>query len=80
MATFSIDLPESSRQLLDRRAREAGFASTADYLVDLIRRDEAIERAERELADMMQAGIDSGDPVPIGPGHWDKRRDALRKA
>lgn len=47
MATVTISLPEPLKEWIEARVRQGDYASTSDYVHDLVRRDR--ERADPEL-------------------------------
>jgi antitoxin ParD1/3/4 len=66
MAQMNISVPEALKQWAEQRVTEGRYASTSDYLRDLMRRD---QDAAAELA-WLQAEIDKGiasgiDPRPV---------------
>lgn len=66
MAQMNISVPEALKQWAEQRVAEGRYASTSDYLRDLMRRD---QDAAAELA-WLQAEIDKGiasgiDPRPV---------------
>lgn len=63
MAQMNISLPEGLKTWAEHRVAEGRYASTSDYIRDLIRRD---EEDARELA-WLQAEIDKGLASGIDP-------------
>lgn len=66
MAQMNISVPDALKQWAEQRVAEGMYASTSDYMRDLLRRD---HEAAAELA-WLQAEIDKGvasgiDPRPV---------------
>lgn len=60
MVQMNVSVPEKLKSWAERRVAEGDYASTSDYVRDLIRRDR--ERAEHR--DWLQAEIDEGLASP----------------
>jgi antitoxin ParD1/3/4 len=56
MAQMNISIPEKLKGWAEARVAEGRYASTSDYVRDLVRRDQEAEEARRRL----QAAIDEG--------------------
>lgn len=78
MSTMNVSLPESLRTYVDDRVRKDGYSTSSEYVRELIRAD-AVRRAERELADLMRAGLASGPAMPAGKAYWARKRRALAR-
>jgi Arc/MetJ-type ribon-helix-helix transcriptional regulator len=57
MAEVKIDLPEHLVEHAQRRVDARGYLDLADYIRDLVRRDEA---AEKRLVQELEKGLASG--------------------
>jgi antitoxin ParD1/3/4 len=49
MATMTISLPDTMKEWIEAQIREGDYASTSDYVRDLVRRDKQKREHEREL-------------------------------
>lgn len=61
MTQFSIDMPPALQRWMESRIAEGRFVDAADYLRDLVRRDQ--ERTEDEavwVREMIEEGLASG--------------------
>jgi antitoxin ParD1/3/4 len=56
MAQMNISIPDKLKGWAEARVAEGRYASTSDYVRDLVRRDQEAEEARRRL----QAAIDEG--------------------
>lgn len=56
MAQMNVSIPEGLKAWAEARVSEGRYASTSDYVRDLVRRDQENEEARRRL----QAAIDAG--------------------
>lgn len=63
MAQMNISVPDGLKQWAEHRVAEGSYASTSDYLRDLMRRD---RDAAAELA-RLQAALDQGRASGIDP-------------
>lgn len=77
MATMNVSLPDQLKQFVDDEVREGGFASTSDYMRDLIRQRKRA-KAEELLRSLIAEGLASGPAEPLEPGFFDKMRETAR--
>jgi antitoxin ParD1/3/4 len=62
---------------IDREIAAGRYASSSEYVRDLIRQDQR-RRAEQRLADLVREGLES--PLePEDPAFWRTRREKLRQ-
>ncbi len=62
---------------IDREIAQGRYASSSEYVRDLIRQDQR-RKAEQRLADLVREGLES--PIePDGPAFWRKRRENLQR-
>lgn len=78
MATMSISLTEPLKQFVDDEIREGGFASTSDYMRDLIRQRQHRKAEETQRA-LITEGMVSGPAVPMEPNFFNRMRERLRE-
>jgi antitoxin ParD1/3/4 len=76
MGTMNISLPDALKDFVDDRVREDGYSTSSEYVRQLIRADQT-RQAERQLAALLRAGIESGEPVPVTRAYWARKRRAL---
>ena len=69
--TITID-PELEVRL--RKQAEAEGLSVTAYIERLVTAD---RRAEDELEGLALEGLDSGEPVEVGPGYWEGKHRRL---
>jgi antitoxin ParD1/3/4 len=77
MATMNVSLPDPLKQFVDDEVREGGFASTSDYMRDLIRQRQRA-KAEETLRRLIAEGMASGPAEPLEPDFFDKLRERAR--
>lgn len=75
-ATMNISLTEQLKQFVDDQVREGGFASTSDYMRELIR-DRQRRSAEQKLRELIAEGLASGPAVPVPPDFFAGQRKRL---
>lgn len=78
MATMNVSLPDPLKQFVDDEVREGGFASTSDYMRDLIRQRQRA-KAEETLRRLIAEGMASGPAEPVTPETWEQMRKELRE-
>ena len=78
MATMNISLTDPLKQFVDDEVREGGFASTSDYMRDLIRQRQR-RKAEETLRALIAEGLASGPAVPMAPDFFDQMRERARE-
>jgi len=69
--TITIDPTVEAR--LRERAEAEGL-SVADYVARLVRADQS---AEDELERLALEGLNSGQPIHVGPGYWEEKHRRL---
>jgi antitoxin ParD1/3/4 len=75
--TMNVAISPELKAHIDRLVAEGRYASSSEYVRDLIRQDQH-RQAERRLADLVREGLES--PVePDDPEFWRKRRETLRR-
>jgi antitoxin ParD1/3/4 len=78
VATMNVSLPDPLKQFVDEEVREGGFASTSDYMRDLIRQRQRA-KAEELLRRLIAEGMASGPAEPVTPKTWEQMRTDLRE-
>jgi antitoxin ParD1/3/4 len=71
MTTMNVSLPESLKAFVDEQVEGRGYASSSEYVRDLIRREQDRER-------LLLEGRDSGPAEPLEPGFFDELRSLAR--
>jgi len=61
--------------VVDERLRSGLYGNASEYVRELIRRD---EEAARQLRAIYQAGIDSGEAIPMTDEDWAALRAEVR--
>ena len=69
--TITID-PKLEAQLRERA--EAEGLTVAAYVERLVNADQA---AEAEIESLALEGLNSGDPIELGPGYWEEKHRRL---
>jgi antitoxin ParD1/3/4 len=60
MAQMNISIPEKLKAWVESRVADGDYASSSDYLRDLVRRDQMRRQALEHLRTEIQVGRDSG--------------------
>jgi antitoxin ParD1/3/4 len=75
--TMNVAISPELKSHVDRQIAEGQYASSSEYVRDLIRQDQR-RKAEQRLADLVRDGLESPEEK-VDPAFWSKRRDALRR-
>lgn len=76
MASMTISLPDPLRDFVENEARQAGFSTAADYLLELVRR----AMTEKGLADRLRTAVASSDAGELSAPDFDRLRQLARGA
>lgn len=77
-ATVSITLPVSLNDWAQEQATQAGYSSVAEYVGELLRREQ--QRVLRASIDAkLLEALDSGPATPMTQKDWDRIRQEGRK-
>ena len=71
MATMNISLTDDLKQFVDEQVAEHAYASTSEYLRDLIRKQRDIAK----LRGMLLEGVNSGPATPVDDTFFAELRD-----
>lgn len=73
--TITID-PQVEKRLRERA--EAEGLTIGAYIERLVNLDQFVaEAATEELEGLALEGLNSGEPIEVGPGHWEERHRRL---
>jgi len=78
MATMNVSLTDRLKQFVEEEVREGGFASTSDYVRDLIRQRQR-RKAEELLRAVIAEGLASGPSTPVTADTFEQMRRELRE-
>jgi antitoxin ParD1/3/4 len=74
---MNVAISPELKSHVDRQVAEGQYASSSEYVRDLIRQDQR-RKAEQRLADLVREGLES-PAEPDDPEFWQKRRETLRR-
>ena len=74
MSTMNVSLPEELKAFVDEQVAEQGYASTSEYLRDLIRKQRDIE----QLRKMLLEGASSPVVGEMDAAYFDRLRRRAR--
>ncbi len=74
MSTMNISLPDALRSYVEEQVRSGGYASSSEYLRQLIREDQQ----RRELRALLLEGAASAPAGPADGAFFDRLRDRVR--
>jgi antitoxin ParD1/3/4 len=76
--TMNVAISPELKAYVDRQVSEGSYASSSEYVRDLIRQDQH-RKADQRLAELVREGLESPEE-PNDPAYWQKRRQALRRS
>jgi antitoxin ParD1/3/4 len=74
MATMNISLPESLKSFVDGQVAERGYATSSEYVRELIRQDQDRQRLRTTLLD----GAASPLGAPVDEAYFDRLKERAR--
>lgn len=74
---MNVSLPDPLKQFVDEEVREGGFASTSDYMRDLIRQRQRAKATET-LRQLIAEGLASGPATSLEPEFFEQMRERAR--
>jgi len=81
MATMTISLPDPMKDWIEAQVKKGEYASTSDYVRDLVRRDrERRAHPDLMLADLQRTVVDSRESGVSGESVWSILADAKNAA
>lgn len=75
MSTMNISLPEALRDFVDNQVGARGYASSSEYIRELIRRDQD----RQHLRQLLLEGAASGQAVTADENYFDRLRETVRQ-
>ena len=78
-ATMNVSLTEPLKRFVDDEVREGGFASTSDYVRELIRERQR-RKSENALRALIAEGLGSGPAEPVGDDFFTRQRRRIAEA
>ncbi|MEO5808110.1 type II toxin-antitoxin system ParD family antitoxin [Devosia sp.] len=80
MATMTVSLPEPLKDWIEALVGEGDYASTSDYVRDLVRKDKELRDASFEMTDALREKLDRSLASGISTKTLDEIfADAVRK-
>lgn len=73
---MNISLPPTLKDFVDHQVQRGEYASSSEYVRELIRRDQQ----RSELRDLLLAGVTSEPAAPAGPEYFESLRGRVRNA
>ena len=73
MATMNISLPDTLKAFVDQQVNMRGYGTSSEYVRELIRKDQDIQR----LREMLLDGASSVATAPIDVGYFQSLRDRV---
>jgi antitoxin ParD1/3/4 len=78
MPRLTIDVSDEHAEFIEEEIATGRANSRADAIATIIgeaRRYQALE----EIGQLAREGIESGEPIPITPEYWEKKKQLIRK-
>lgn len=73
MATMNISVPDLMRDWVQAQIKGGKYASTSDYVRDLIRKDQVRQEKIRAMQAAITEGIESGEATPFDVEEFKQR-------
>lgn len=73
MSTMNISLPETLKAFVDQQVNVRGYGTSSEYIRELIRKDQDIQR----LRGMLLDGAGSAATAPVDAGYFQGLRDRV---
>jgi antitoxin ParD1/3/4 len=73
MATMNISLPDALKAFVDEQVNVRGYGTSSEYVRELIRKDQDIQR----LREMLLDGASSVATAPVDVGYFQDLRDRV---
>lgn len=70
MATMNVSLPDPMKSWVEEQTRDGRYSNVSDYMRDLIRRDQARQRAVADLRQAVAEGLESGPGESFDPAEF----------
>ena len=74
MSTMNISLPESQKSFVDQQVIDRGYASSSEYIRDLIRKEQDRQR----LRDLLLEGMNSPPAGVADAEYFNQLRERVR--
>lgn len=79
MATMTISLPDPLKDWIERLVGEGDYASTSDYVRDLVRKDKDVRDTEFEMTDALREKLERSLASGISTKTLDEIFDDARR-
>jgi antitoxin ParD1/3/4 len=76
--TMNVSMPVVLKEYVEKQAEALGYASSSEYIRELVREDQK-RRAEARLEALLLEGLNSGDPIEVTPQFWEEGRKRLEQ-
>jgi antitoxin ParD1/3/4 len=73
MTTMNISLPDTLKAYVDEQVSARGYGTSSEYVRELIRKDQSIQR----LREMLLDGAGSAATAPVDAGYFEGLRDRV---
>lgn len=73
MSTMNISLPDALKAFVDQQVNMRGYGTSSEYVRELIRKDQDIQR----LREMLLDGAGSATTAPVDDGYFQGLRDRV---
>jgi antitoxin ParD1/3/4 len=73
MSTMNISLPDALKVFVDQQVNVRGYSTSSEYVRELIRKDQDIQR----LREMLLDGAGSAATAPVDAGYFQGLRDRV---
>ena len=75
---MNVSLPSPLKKWVERQVAKKGYGTADEFVVEMLRREQALEARERIDALLIEA-LDSGESTPMTEKDWERIRVAGRR-
>jgi len=76
MTSIQVNLPDPAAEFVQRQVTAGEFSTPSEYLSFLVEQARA-SGERRKLDDLLEEGLQSGEPIPFSAEWWQGRKAAL---
>lgn len=74
MASVNVHLSKELQQFVEEQVEVGDFGGADEYIEALIAR---AKKGKERVETLLIEGLDSGDPIPLDAGEWNRIRDEV---
>lgn len=76
MTSIQVNLPDAAAEFVQSEIASGQYSTVSEYVEFLVEQARAA-RAKQALDEMLEAGLNSGTPIPFSTEWWSQRKAQL---